>query len=977
MASHVTPAAETVRLQLSSVGDPDEDVVRAILCAARYRPTDGRDGPISTSRLFLGVIDAWRTSDPLSGDDPFSALRRAIRQLPGGERAVMDLNRAFHRMPLEDATERLGMGLSDNSTLMLVTVARADRKRLTGHGLVTALLQPSSGLLWERLERSGVDFVALRSLYDEELATAPTVPLGRTLPAAPLSVPSFTSDNPWADRLTDSIGVEAEAAAFARLVLHTDVRPPLAVGVFGDWGTGKTYFMRKVFETIKAITASVAGAGSAGSEFHADVVQIRFNAWHYVETNLWASIVDHIFTELDRWIAAKTAPEDANSLLSRLATARTLTIDAAQSLVERRRERRDAEDKLRTAESELADARTRSVVQPSDVVESFRQVFSEEIDALKDDATHKALEQTGLSELQSSAQAFRAKLNSLTDEGRHGSVMLEQLVRLLGSGWSLAFLIAAIIVAPTILVAGKQLLLALPFGSWMQQVPDLVVAASGLLAGLTVAGGRMLGAISPVLDRLTSFRIQLDAKLEAKLAAQAAARDAAAAEASAKAAEVERARGDLETARQALASAMGEYAAETGFRRLQRFIQGRAKDGTYARHLGLVATIRRDFEQLSNLMLGEPLDPQVLKAREAYERDVLALIASAGDLLEPEEASELRESAEPVTDHKAAKDVRLGRIILYIDDLDRCPPSKVVDVLQAVHMLLTFQLFVVFVAVDARWVTRALLTHYPDLLVSDPKSATSGTPAANAHDYLEKIFQIPYWVRPLTSDASRKYLNDLLGPSTAHESERPADLPPQSAATAQHDDGPPRLQLGPTTPKPYTPTADGQDDTARDGPDFGDTEILKLSANELAFMETLAPYAGSSPRRLLRFVNVYRVITAAMDAGVRRDLRNDGSYLSLLTQLAIVTGASDVLHDWLAITDDDMRNNNCKSVAELLNWLGTDQRFGNGSPAGPKGWLSVRGAVQEYSKATGSTTDSLGTLRARWPSVARRYSFMG
>jgi hypothetical protein len=28
---------------------------------------------------------------------------------------------------------------------------------------------------------------------------------------------------------------------------------------------------------------------------------------------------------------------------------------------------------------------------------------------------------------------------------------------------------------------------------------------------------------------------------------------------------------------------------------------------------------------------------------------------------------------------------RFSRIILYIDDLDRCPPDKVVDVLQVVH----------------------------------------------------------------------------------------------------------------------------------------------------------------------------------------------------------------------------------------------------------------------------------------------------
>jgi hypothetical protein len=42
----------------------------------------------------------------------------------------------------------------------------------------------------------------------------------------------------------------------------------------------------------------------------------------------------------------------------------------------------------------------------------------------------------------------------------------------------------------------------------------------------------------------------------------------------------------------------------------------------------------------------------------------------------------------------------LSRIVLYIDDLDRCPEKLVVEVLRAVHLLLAFDLFVCVVAVD-------------------------------------------------------------------------------------------------------------------------------------------------------------------------------------------------------------------------------------------------------------------------------------
>ena len=66
----------------------------------------------------------------------------------------------------------------------------------------------------------------------------------------------------------------------------------------------------------------------------------------------------------------------------------------------------------------------------------------------------------------------------------------------------------------------------------------------------------------------------------------------------------------------------------------------------------------------------------------------------------------------------------LERIVLYIDDLDRCPPRRVVEVLEAVHLMLALELFVVVVAVDARWLIRSLEYHYRELFSTgdDPVS---------------------------------------------------------------------------------------------------------------------------------------------------------------------------------------------------------------------------------------------------------------
>ena len=105
--------------------------------------------------------------------------------------------------------------------------------------------------------------------------------------------------------------------------------------------------------------------------------------------------------------------------------------------------------------------------------------------------------------------------------------------------------------------------------------------------------------------------------------------------------------------------------------------------------MGLISTIRRDFEKLIDLM-------------EDW-RD------------HPEQHG----NQQPI-----------DRIVLYIDDLDRCSPDQVVEVLQAVHLLLALDLFVVVVGVDPRWLLHSLEQRYRDNFALDTTapSRTDETP---------------------------------------------------------------------------------------------------------------------------------------------------------------------------------------------------------------------------------------------------------
>src|SRR5262249_10202047 len=118
--------------------------------------------------------------------------------------------------------------------------------------------------------------------------------------------------------------------------------------------------------------------------------------------------------------------------------------------------------------------------------------------------------------------------------------------------------------------------------------------------------------------------------------------------------EEEKARHTLRDAEERMKTISAELSELAPGRQLIGFLKERASTEDYRRHLGLVSLVRRDFEQLSKLLTAD---------------------------------DETRDPELP----------RIDRIVLYIDDLDRCRADRVIEVLEAVHLLLAFPLFAVVV----------------------------------------------------------------------------------------------------------------------------------------------------------------------------------------------------------------------------------------------------------------------------------------
>ncbi len=96
------------------------------------------------------------------------------------------------------------------------------------------------------------------------------------------------------------------------------------------------------------------------------------------------------------------------------------------------------------------------------------------------------------------------------------------------------------------------------------------------------------------------------------------------------------------------------------------------------------------------------------------------------------------------------------RIVIFIDDLDRCPPAKAVEVLEAIILLLADENkmpFVIVLGIDARVIVKAVEDRYGKVLT---EAGISG------YEYLDKIVQIPFRIPPAGSSDIERYVESLI-----------------------------------------------------------------------------------------------------------------------------------------------------------------------------------------------------------------------
>lgn len=571
----------------------------------------------------------------------------------------------------------------------------------------------------------------------------------------------------------------------ARWLSVRSLQTPLAIGLFGDWGSGKSFFMARLSEEIDRIARRARARPD--SAFCSRIVQVSFNAWLYSSSDIWPSLAFRVF----RAIAGTS--DDASD-------------DATMKELQEYWRRQSRAFKKAKQQKDAADAEARQASADIERLDEQLRDFRVRLAARVGELGH------GAKEAVEAGRSLRALVLAFRQLG--------ELIRGLPRRWK-AGLLTGIVIG----LVGLVVTLLKP------GVLTTAIAVVGLIGSIAAMLVRVIIVINEY-GRQVKLKDQRTEAEQARKTAQ-------------------------ETSEQAQSAMDGVPRVDE----IEAYASGQATLWQARERLSAVTELRQRFEELSKL---------ISRSRGDRHRGA----GSEGTV----PAAGANEWASATASPHGDESLPIERIVVYIDDLDRCRPELVVEVLEAVKLLMDLEHFVVVVGVDSRWLFRSLEIRFRELLAADGVSADAdGGWAATPQNYLEKIFQFSLMLPRIDNVGYERLVSELLRSDGSGPEEGDRDRTTIAAVDGAESGGVESTtavtQLAPASGTPVV----GGDDTPTD---------LLLRDEELDTVRGLARLI-QTPRSAKRLTNIYRLIRVTYGEKL---LLKDDSYVVVLVLLGIVVG---------------------------------------------------------------------------------------
>ncbi|RZJ76442.1 MAG: hypothetical protein EOO45_02185 [Flavobacterium sp.] len=655
---------------------------------------------------------------------------------------------------------------------------------------------------------------------------------------------SLSRINNDSDSGNDYLDISSDVDAFAKIIALKSFTPPLAIALCGRWGAGKSFFINKLIERIDSLSRL-----KDKDTFCKGVVHIHFNAWSYMDSNLWASMVGRIFSGLNDYINEDQAAGPIKRRIKEQIQQSLFSTKENLSRMEQEKTQIDEDiKKLKQEKSnvekdwkkEIAGVRKKSLGDfiaeadhQFDVSGKIEQAISENQSA---QSLANYIRKHYPKEVWGKSDFVEKELSSIY-------VFLMEFFRKDRWKWYLGYALILVFVyvgmtyiIPEISAFIKHYV--------FEFSPSQYLAASALGAVMT----RGIGAykrLKPLLSSLWSIGQQYKNRIDDAHFRYEQLQKSFVQKLALKQERLRSLDEQLVSNKQLKVKLEYQLDHRVNTMALSDFISEKSGMEGYRKQQGIIANIREDFVILSDLFTGS-------RAENVAANEMLGL-------------------QKPVE-----------RIILYIDDLDRCAQDRIVEVLEAVNLLMAFKLFVVVAGIDPKWVKDALVSKK----IANSSQAEDSANQHMASFYLEKIFQVPFHLKSAENDFIQNMIRELCNADQLPIQRQKVSLDPVLYPKAY------QKKLQESFPD-LVDELEAANEPAAEEPALSvsaNWQTLVFDQEETDRLTEFSVLLNANPRSIKRFVNIYQIISAHQGLEHLQGFDYGEQKLSVMLLLAIHVG---------------------------------------------------------------------------------------
>jgi len=246
---------------------------------------------------------------------------------------------------------------------------------------------------------------------------------------------------------------------------------------------------------------------------------------------------------------------------------------------------------------------------------------------------------------------------------------------------------------------------------------------------------------------------------------------------------------------------------------------------------------------------------------------------------------------------KLIKAAKIERLVVLVDDLDRCLPETAISTLEAMKLFLFMPNTAFIIAADETMIEYSVRRHFPKL-----SEEVGG--AAYTRNYLEKLIQVPFRIPALSENETSIYLSLLIAQDICGQDD---DKFTNVVDFAKE---------GLKTPWKKSAISPKKLENLIDRSLTNDEKELFLMASQIA--PVLSVGTKGNPRQIKRFLNAFMTRILVSDGAGYREFIKDSVLIKLMLLERFNQSAYELLQNDCLNADEGISNSLAEQEQDLL-----------------------------------------------------------